>query len=257
MANFVEKFTTEELLHDLKTDPKSLVNHKLRRIWNTMNRRCYNPKDPKYAHYGAKGIEVCDEWRYDYFAYARWMIIGGYIPRIGSANQQTLVCDRIDPLKNYTPNNCRVISLGENSQIASKPKRVFLYDALDGKYLGSYRNPIEACRVLGLNTAHVSECLTNDTNNNTDDGRQVHGGYMYSYSKMEEKTVPDIVKISGRDIILTNIDTGEEKIFTSNKEASSFVDSTTSNMAKVLRGKRNSVKGWKAKYRPMDELGEN
>jgi len=28
-----------------------------------MNNRCYNPNNRKYDYYGARGIQVCPEWR--------------------------------------------------------------------------------------------------------------------------------------------------------------------------------------------------
>lgn len=253
---FKEKFTISELIDDLLNDPQSLVNHKLRRVWNTMNRRCYNPKDHSYHKYGAKGIEVCEEWRYSYYNFAKWAIYSGYIPRIGRASALTNTIDRIDPHKNYTPKNCRIISLGENSQLASKPNRVYIYDALDGKYLGSYRNSIEACRILKLNTSHVSECLHNEKEE-IKDGRQVHGGYMFSYRKMDFKPLPEKVKITNRNIIIKNIKTKEEKVFKTNKEASEYINCPTTNLTKVLRGQRKTVKRYTAKYEPMKFLGEN
>ncbi len=30
--------------------------------WNAMKRRCYKEDNPSYENYGARGIEVCNEW---------------------------------------------------------------------------------------------------------------------------------------------------------------------------------------------------
>src|SRR5215204_3171704 len=32
-------------------------------VWGTMIARCHNPKNKSFAHYGGKGIAVCDPWR--------------------------------------------------------------------------------------------------------------------------------------------------------------------------------------------------
>ena len=33
-------------------------------VWRGMIRRCHNPNDTGYKNYGAKGIWVCDRWRF-------------------------------------------------------------------------------------------------------------------------------------------------------------------------------------------------
>lgn len=33
------------------------------KAWGSMKQRCYNPSDPAYAHYGGRGITMCDAWR--------------------------------------------------------------------------------------------------------------------------------------------------------------------------------------------------
>jgi hypothetical protein len=30
-----------------------------------MNEKCYNPQHPEFPNEGAKGVEVCKEWRFD------------------------------------------------------------------------------------------------------------------------------------------------------------------------------------------------
>ena len=31
--------------------------------WNNLFQRCYNPKNPAYKYYGARGIIVCERWK--------------------------------------------------------------------------------------------------------------------------------------------------------------------------------------------------
>lgn len=52
--------------------------HPLYCTWVSMVGRCYNPKHPSYKRYGARGVEVCDEWRYDFMAFANWALSNGW-----------------------------------------------------------------------------------------------------------------------------------------------------------------------------------
>ncbi len=73
---------------------------RIRKIWQGMIDRCYNPERISYKIYGAKGITVCDEWLNNFDAFYRWSINNGYKPG--------LTIDRF-PNKTgpYSPDNCR------------------------------------------------------------------------------------------------------------------------------------------------------
>lgn len=75
-----------------------LRHKRIYNIWKSMRQRCNNPKCRNYKNYGAKGIEVCEEWN-DPVVFAEWAYKHGY--------DDTLTIDRIDVLKGYTPDNCR------------------------------------------------------------------------------------------------------------------------------------------------------
>ena len=72
---------------------------RLRRIYNGMKQRCYNPNIDNYSNYGGRGISICEEWLNDREAFIEWALSHGY--------SNNLSIDRIDVNGNYEPSNCR------------------------------------------------------------------------------------------------------------------------------------------------------
>jgi hypothetical protein len=66
-----------------------------RHVWQLMLRRCYNPKDGVYCHYGARGILVCD----------RWHEFENFLKDMG-VKPEKLSLERKNVNKNYSPENC-------------------------------------------------------------------------------------------------------------------------------------------------------
>lgn len=77
-----------------------LTKNRFYKKWNDMVRRCHNPNEPAYQKYGAKGITVCDEWRYSPDKFIEWC-------ESTHPSGDLLTIDRIDGTKGYSPSNCR------------------------------------------------------------------------------------------------------------------------------------------------------
>ncbi len=77
-------------------------------VWASMKTRCYNPNRDRYGNYGARGIEICEEWQGSFEAFRDWSIANGYKPG--------LQIDRRDNDGNYEPSNCRWVTCQVNAR---------------------------------------------------------------------------------------------------------------------------------------------
>ncbi len=108
--------------------------NRLYNIWCGIKKRCYNPKEPCYRYYGAKGITVCNEWLHDFNAFSKWSFQNGY--------SDLLTIDRIDSNGNYCPDNCRWITHAEQQRNRTNNVRI--------EHNGESKTIAEWSRVLGL-----------------------------------------------------------------------------------------------------------
>jgi len=76
------------------------------RIWQNMKNRCYFDKHKSYKDYGAKGITVCPQWKDSFYTF--WM-------DMQENYTEEMTIDRIDSNKGYYKDNCRWITLADNS----------------------------------------------------------------------------------------------------------------------------------------------
>lgn len=71
-----------------------------RKSWWNILQRCGNPRNPKYALYGARGISVCEKWKSSFEAF-----LADVGPRPEPKSAYSI--DRIDNDGDYKPGNCR------------------------------------------------------------------------------------------------------------------------------------------------------
>lgn len=90
---------------------------RINKIYRGMKCRCYTKSNSRYADYGGRGITICDEWlgKDGFQHFYEWAMNNGYTDE--------LTIDRIDVDQNYTPENCRWITMaeqGDNKRCSTK-----------------------------------------------------------------------------------------------------------------------------------------
>lgn len=94
-------FKAENMGNIKRTHGHTPLNNASRtyRSWQAMYTRCYRPDGVSYKYYGARGVKVCDRWIGD----------GGFDRFLSDMGQRPagMSLDRVDPFKDYSPDNCR------------------------------------------------------------------------------------------------------------------------------------------------------
>jgi hypothetical protein len=102
--------------------------------WNGIKKRCLNPNEPAYKHYGARGITVCDRWLESY---------SNFLSDMGRAPSKRHSIDRINTNGNYEASNCRWATPKE--QANNKRNTTYL------EYNGQNKTIVEWCEFTGIN----------------------------------------------------------------------------------------------------------
>lgn len=105
-----------------------MTHSKIYFVWCGIKRRCYNKNCRNYKDYGGRGIEMYNEWLGDngFINFYNWALKNGYDK---TKNGKECSIDRIDVNGNYCPENCRFITIQEQS----RNRRDTIYVFCDGK----------------------------------------------------------------------------------------------------------------------------
>ena len=129
---FVQKRVSKVTKHGHKRRDKISVEYK---TWLAMKRRCYDSKCKDFPNWGGRGIKVCDRWVNDFEAFLQDM---------GHRPEGNYSIDRIDPNKDYSPDNCRWATF---AQQGGENRRGLVPVTVDGIYFATIKH---ACIHFGV-----------------------------------------------------------------------------------------------------------
>lgn len=92
-----------------------------KKSYAAMVKRCHHPSSNKYYRYGARGITVCDRWRFGESGKS------GFECFFDDMGPKPVGCsvDRIDGTKGYAPGNCRWATAAQQARNRVDTLRVF------------------------------------------------------------------------------------------------------------------------------------
>ena len=86
------------------------------RVFEGIVKRCYKTYCKEYKWYGDKGIGVCDEWLSNPYMFQEWFENEVSHSEYAADPEARMSVDRVDPSEGYSPENCRVVPISENSR---------------------------------------------------------------------------------------------------------------------------------------------
>jgi hypothetical protein len=88
-------------------------DHSLFETWHGMVARCHNPKADNYLNYGARGIQVCPEWRDPVTGPQAFIAYVEKLPHYGEPGR---TLDRVNNDRGYAPGNVQWSTRAEQSE---------------------------------------------------------------------------------------------------------------------------------------------
>ncbi len=85
---------------------KGISYHPLYDVHRQMLKRCTDPKNKDYKHYGARGIKIS----------IKWSLFENFVKDMYPTYKKGLTLDRIDNNKEYSKRNCRWIPQSEQTK---------------------------------------------------------------------------------------------------------------------------------------------
>jgi len=124
---------------------------KIYRVWDRIKQSCTNPHRKEWNDYGGRGITLCQEW-HKFIPFKDWAFANEY--------KEGLTIDRIDNDKGYSPDNCRFITMRENTQ---NRRSTILNAEIVKSIRSSNLKRIELAKLYGCSLSMIHAILQNRT----------------------------------------------------------------------------------------------
>ena len=187
--------------------------------WQGMKNRCYNTNSQDYSLYGARGINVCDEWKDSFETFVSDM----------GEKPEGMSLDRIDVNGDYTPKNCRWAD--DVTQANNKRFNIIITYMGETKPLGIWARELGVS--LGVLYRRLNSGWPIDRLFKKVDGAKTHRN---SRTMGTQKTA-----------LLTDPD-GDELIVGNLTKFCKSMGFDLSHFCKAINGKRKHYKGWTGVY---------
>lgn len=139
-------------------------------VWQNIKKRCFDPKCHSFRDYGARGINVCNEWLS--FINFKIDMYDSYIKHKNGHNSTTI--ERTNNDEGYSPENCCWITLEEQSlnRRPSRCLRSFIAVSSQNKRFAS-NNQSSFARTHNLKPKKINDVLRGR--------RKLHSGWSFNY----------------------------------------------------------------------------
>lgn len=145
-------FSLENLAKSGSADfcARETKKHPEYKVWGQMVSRCHNPKNHAFAHYGERGIFVCDRWRFGENGKHGFAC---FLEDMGQRPSAEHSIDRLNNDRGYEPANCAWRTRTEQGRNKRNNRMV--------NYAGRQMPLVEACDIAGISVHTVRVRISN------------------------------------------------------------------------------------------------
>lgn len=133
-----------------KNAKHSLSTHPVYRIWAGVKNRCHNPRDPAYRDYGARGVEMCPQWKTNPREFIEWALANGW--KKGLQIDKDIIAAKLNaPATLYSPERCLFVTRIENGSRKRSSRLI--------EYKGVIKSLMEWSRELNIKPTTLTRRL--------------------------------------------------------------------------------------------------
>jgi NUMOD1 domain len=140
-------------------DRYNKVRKRLSKIKRDIKQRTTNPKNPRYALYGGRGVRMIESWNNLDTFIKDVTKLDGYSEELLLQGKIVLDKDRKGNSLLYSPETCVWLSREENNKIKPNQQKPFYVYTKDGTLVGEFINQSDAAAKLNLSQGGISYAL--------------------------------------------------------------------------------------------------